>query len=51
MPTTIDDLVTILDDEGRLDELVAQDRIDEVRRIAAARIAKRHGVEEVQTRL
>ena len=51
MPMTLDDLVTILDDEGRLDEVVDADRIDEVRRIASARIAKRDGVEEVPTQL
>ena len=49
MPMTLDDFVTILDDEGRLDEVVGADRIDDIRRIAEVRIAKRHGVEEVPT--
>ena len=49
MPMTLDDFVTILDDEGRLEEVVSPDRIEEVRRIAAVRIAKRNGVEEVPT--
>jgi alkylhydroperoxidase/carboxymuconolactone decarboxylase family protein YurZ len=47
MPAAIDDLVRIVDEEGRLDELVAPDRIDEVRRIVAARVASRGGVAEI----
>ena len=43
----IDDLVRIVDEEGHLDELVAADRIDEVRRIVAARVASRGGVAEI----
>ena len=47
MPAAIDDLVRIADEEGRLDELVADDRIEEVRRIVAARVASRGGVAEI----
>ena len=47
MPAAIDDLVRIVDEEGHLDELVAADRIDEVRRIVAARVASRGGVAEI----
>jgi alkylhydroperoxidase/carboxymuconolactone decarboxylase family protein YurZ len=46
MPAAIDDLIRILDDEGRLDDLVEPDRIDEVRRIVAARVARRDGVQD-----
>ena len=49
MPMAIDDLVRIADDEGRLEELVGPDRIDEVRRIAAARAARRSGIQEMDT--
>jgi alkylhydroperoxidase/carboxymuconolactone decarboxylase family protein YurZ len=44
MPAAIDDLIRILDDEGRLDELVSADRIESVRKIVAARVARRDGV-------
>lgn len=47
MPAAIDDLVRIVDEEGRLDELVAPDRIDDIRRIVAARVASRGGVAEI----
>lgn len=47
MPAAIDDLVRIVDDEGRLHELVAPDRIDAIRRIVAARVVSRHGVREI----
>ena len=47
MPAAIDDLVRIADEEGRLDELVTPDRIDEVRRIVAARVASRQSVAEI----
>lgn len=47
MPAAIDDLVRIVDEEGHLDELVAADRIDEVRRMVAARVASRGGVAEI----
>jgi alkylhydroperoxidase/carboxymuconolactone decarboxylase family protein YurZ len=47
MPAAIDDLIRITDEEGRLHELLAPDRIDEVRRIVAARVASRHGVAEI----
>jgi hypothetical protein len=33
--------------EGRLDEILAPDRIDEVRRIVAAPVASRQGVAEI----
>jgi alkylhydroperoxidase/carboxymuconolactone decarboxylase family protein YurZ len=47
MPAAIDDLVRIVDEEGRLDELVGPDRIDEVRRIVAARVISRQSVAEI----
>ena len=47
MPAAIDDLIRITDEEGRLDEILAPDRIDEVRRIVAARVASRQGVAEI----
>ena len=47
MPAAIDDLVRIADEEGRLEELVAPDGIDEVRRIVAARVASRQSVAEI----
>lgn len=48
MPLAFDDLVTLLDEVGRLREMVDDDRIDEVRRITAARIAARHGTTDLQ---
>lgn len=50
MPAAIDDLLRIVDEEGRIDELVAPDRIDDIRRIVAARVASRHGVGEIDLR-
>ena len=47
MPAAIDDLLRIVDEEGRIDELVATGRVDEIRRIVAARVASRHGVGEI----
>ena len=47
MPAAIDDLLRIVDEEGRIDELVATERVDEIRRIVAARVASRHGVGEI----
>ena len=47
MPAAIDDLVRIADEERRLEELLAADRIDEVRRIVAARVASRQSVAEI----
>lgn len=46
MPTAFDDLIRILDDEGRIAELIDADRVDEVRRIVAARVARRDGVQD-----
>ncbi|MDH3499729.1 MAG: carboxymuconolactone decarboxylase family protein [Acidimicrobiia bacterium] len=46
MPAAFDDLIRIADDEGRITELVATDRVDEVRRIVAARVARRDGVQD-----
>jgi alkylhydroperoxidase/carboxymuconolactone decarboxylase family protein YurZ len=46
MPAAFDDLIRILDDEGRIDELISPDRIDDVRRIVAARVARRDGVQD-----
>lgn len=44
MPAAFDDLILILDDEDRLDELLPADRRDDVCRIVAARAARRSGV-------
>lgn len=49
LPMTVDDLVRILDDEDRLPELIGEDRIDDVRRIVAARVARRSGMQEMDT--
>lgn len=46
MPAAFDDLIRILDDEGRLSELVPADRCDAVLRIVAARVARRDGVQD-----
>ena len=46
MPAAFDDLIRILDDEGRLNELVPDDRRDDVLRIVAARVARRDGVQD-----
>jgi alkylhydroperoxidase/carboxymuconolactone decarboxylase family protein YurZ len=44
LPIAVDDLVTILLDEGRLEELVDADKIPDLTRIVAARVARREGV-------
>lgn len=46
MPAAFDDLIRILDDEGRVTELVSEERVDTVRRIVAARVARRDGVQD-----
>ena len=46
MPAAFDDLIRILDDEGRLTELVPEDRCEAVLRIVAARVARRDGVQD-----
>ncbi len=46
MPAAFDDLIRILDDEGRLTELVSADRCDAILRIVAARVARRDGVQD-----
>lgn len=46
MPAAFDDLIQILDDEGRLGELIDDDRVDTVRRIVTARVARRDGVQD-----
>jgi alkylhydroperoxidase/carboxymuconolactone decarboxylase family protein YurZ len=46
MPAAFDDLIRILDDEGRVAELVPPERLDAVRRIVAARVARRDGVQD-----
>jgi alkylhydroperoxidase/carboxymuconolactone decarboxylase family protein YurZ len=46
MPAAIDDLIRILDDEDRLDELVESPRSDDILRIAQARAARRGGVHD-----
>jgi len=49
MPLAVDDLVRIVDDMGMLEELVAPGRIGDVRRIVAARVARRAGIEDMET--
>lgn len=46
MPAAVDDLIRILDDEGRLLEIVDEDRVEDVRRVVAARVARRGGVQD-----
>lgn len=46
MPAAFDDLIRILDDEGRVTEIVPPDRVSEVLRIVAARVARRDGVQD-----
>lgn len=46
MPAAFDDLVRIVDDECRLSELVPEERQESVRRIVAARVARRDGVQD-----
>ena len=46
MPAAIDDLIRIVDQEGRLEELVEPRRMAEIRRIVAARVARRQGVSD-----
>lgn len=46
MPAAFDDLIRILDDEGRVTELVPADRCEDVLRIVAARVARRDGVQD-----
>lgn len=46
MPAAFDDLIRILDDEGRLAELVSPERSEAVLRIVAARVARRDGVQD-----
>jgi len=44
MPAAFDDLIRITDEEGRISELLPDERIPEVRRIVAARVARRGGI-------
>ena len=46
LPIAVDDLVHVLQDEGRLDELVAEADIPELTRIVSARLAKRAGIQD-----
>lgn len=47
MPLAIDDLISIVDETGQLEGLVAAEHVDDVRRITAERIARRHGTQDV----
>lgn len=47
MGWAIDDFVTVLEDEGRLEEFVDPAKIDVLRKVVAARLAKRGGVAEL----
>ncbi len=46
LPIAVDDLVQVLQAEGRLDELVAAADIPELTRIVSSRLAKRAGVQD-----
>lgn len=46
MPAALDDLIRIADDEGQIDELLAADRIDGIRSIVTARVARRGGIQD-----
>ncbi len=46
MPAAFDDLIRIADDEGRILELVPADRVEQTRRIVAARVARRDGIQD-----
>lgn len=46
MPAAFDDLIRIADDLGRIAELVAEERVDAVRRIVAARAERRGGIQD-----
>lgn len=46
MPAAFDDLIRIVDDEGRILELIPADRVEETRRIVAARVARRDGIQD-----
>jgi alkylhydroperoxidase/carboxymuconolactone decarboxylase family protein YurZ len=47
LPLAVDDLIAIVDSEGRLGELVGADRIDEVRGIVERRLARREGIRDL----
>lgn len=47
LPLAVDDLVSILDEEGLLHEVVSAQRLPELRRIVAARVAKRDGTQDL----
>lgn len=47
MGWAIDDYVSVLEDEGRLEEFVDPSKIDTLRKVVASRLAKRHGVSEL----
>lgn len=49
LPLAVDDLLTILDEEGRLGEIVGDDRLADVRRIVSQRVARRDGVQDLGT--
>lgn len=48
MGIAVDDLVKVLESEGRLGELVAEDRIEGLLRITNTRVARRQGVAETR---
>ena len=48
LPLAVDDLVAIVDEEGRLDELVDPDRLADVRDIVRQRLARRDGLANLQ---
>lgn len=49
LPLAVDDLLTIADEEGRLGDLVDEERIDEVRSIVRRRVARRDSVHDLGT--
>lgn len=46
MPAAFDDLLRIADDEGRITEMIDPARVADVRRIVAARVSRRDGVQD-----
>ena len=46
MPAAFDDLIRIADDEGRILDLISEERVADVRRIVTARVARRSGIQD-----
>jgi alkylhydroperoxidase/carboxymuconolactone decarboxylase family protein YurZ len=46
MPLAVDDLVTLLAEEGRLSDIASEEQLPELQRIVAARVARREGLQD-----